>query len=165
MSSPDSWEGILVRLAVAAGLAGIIGLEREQRGHDAGLRTNMLVALGSAIFMLISLEMTQRLRDLEGVQIDPTRVLAGLVGGIGFLGAGAIIQGRGEVRGLTSAAGIWVCAAIGAAAGLGLYLLAALGTGGAIVVLAVLRLVERLIPAKNRGRPSSPASDETKSVR
>lgn len=162
IESPDSWHAILLRFAVATGLAGIIGLEREQRGHDAGLRTNMLVALGAALFVLIGLRMVEELRELEGVRIDATRVLTGLVGGVGFLGAGAILQSRGEIRGLTTAAGIWVCAAIGASAGLGMYLLAALGAGAAIVVLAVLRFVERYIPSKDRRPIPAAESDETK---
>jgi len=149
IESPDTWQGLLARLAVAAALSAAIGLERESRGRDAGLRTNMLVAVGSAAFMLIALDMVEALRDLPGVQLDPIRVLAGLVGGIGFLGAGAIIQSRGEVHGLTTAAGIWVCAAIGAAAGSGLFALAGLTAGAALVILVLLRVVERVLPTKD----------------
>jgi putative Mg2+ transporter-C (MgtC) family protein len=148
IESPDTWQGTLARIAVAAALAGLIGLERERRGRDAGLRTNMLVAIGSAVFILIALEMAENLRELDGVRLDPTRVVSGLVGGI--LGAGAIIQSRGEVHGLTTAAGIWVCAAIGAASGFGLYTLAGLTAAAALVVLVLLRIAERYLPTRSR---------------
>lgn len=105
---------ITLRLLVAAILGGILGFEREQKGKAAGLRTHMLVALGAALFVLIPQQ--------AGVSdADLTRVLQGLVAGIGFLGAGTIIKGRGEeeIQGLTTAAGIWLTAAIGVAAGMG----------------------------------------------
>jgi len=117
--------GIL--LAVAFGSA--IGLEREIRGKSAGLRTNILICLGAAVFTIIS-------RKMAAGQADSiTRIAAQIVTGIGFLGAGAIIRDRGGIHGLTTAATIWLVASIGMACGAGLYALAAVSTFIAIVVL------------------------------
>jgi putative Mg2+ transporter-C (MgtC) family protein len=122
----------ILRLATAAVLGAVLGIERELRGKAAGLRTNMLIALGSALFTLMSLEMA---RAAGG---DATRIASQIAPGIGFLGAGAIIQGRGSVHGMTTAATIWVNAAIGMAAGSGSYGIAALATVIALAVLAAL---------------------------
>lgn len=124
---------LTLRLSMASILGGIIGYERESKGKAAGMRTHMLVALGSALFVLIPLQ--------AGVSIaDLTRVLQGLVAGIGFLGAGAIIQTDKSlnVRGLTTAASIWLTAAIGTAAGMGRESSAVLCTVFAVIVLAVI---------------------------
>ncbi|MDB5728675.1 MAG: MgtC/SapB family protein [Noviherbaspirillum sp.] len=125
---------VCVRLLVAIFLGGLLGYERETRGTSAGLRTHMLVALGAALFVLVPLQ--------TGMSIpDVSRVLQGIVSGIGFLGAGAIIklsQDR-EIRGLTTAASIWLTAAIGIAAGMGREATAMLTTALALVILAVLR--------------------------
>ncbi len=124
---------ISVRLLTAAMLGGVLGYEREHKGKAAGLRTHMLVALGSALFVIIPL--------LAGMQIaDLSRVLQGLVAGIGFLGAGAIIKGDAahDAKGLTSAASVWLTAAIGVAAGMGRESLAVLSTLLALLILAVI---------------------------
>ena len=119
-----------MRLLVAAGLGGAIGLERELRDHEAGFRTHLLVSLGACVFTLVSAyawtdwTFSQR----SGVVFDPTRIAAQIVTGIGFLGAGAIIVRGISVRGLTTAATLWVVAAIGMAAGTGYY---AVGVGAA----------------------------------
>jgi len=130
---------IIIRLSLAASLGGILGYEREQEGKSAGLRTHMLVALGAALFVLIPQQ--------AGVSdADLTRVLQGLVAGIGFLGAGTIIKGNGEedVKGLTTAAGIWLTAAVGTAAGMGREATAVLSTALAFLILAsVPRLTRR----------------------
>lgn len=121
---------ITLRLLIAATLGGVLGFEREQKGKAAGLRTHMLVALGAALFVLIPQQ--------AGVSdADLTRVLQGLVAGIGFLGAGTIIKGNGEeeIKGLTTAAGIWLTAAIGVAAGMGREATAVLSTLLAILIL------------------------------
>lgn len=121
---------ITLRLLIAAILGGIMGIEREQKGKAAGLRTHMLVSLGSALFILIPQQ--------AGVSdADLTRVLQGLVAGVGFLGAGTIIKGSGEeeIKGLTTAAGIWLTAAIGMAAGMGREATAVLSTLIAMVIL------------------------------
>ena len=124
---------ITVRLLVAALLGGLLGYEREQRGKSAGVRTHMLVAIGAALFVLIP-------QQAGATSADLTRVLQGLIAGVGFLGAGAIISGTKQVetRGLTTAAGIWVTAAIGIAAGMGRESTAVLSTLIALFILSVV---------------------------
>lgn len=130
---------ILIRLLLAAVLGGVLGYEREQQGKAAGIRTHMLVAMGSALFVLVPQQGGMAVADLS-------RVIQGIVTGIGFLGAGAIIKHRSEadVQGLTTAAGVWMTAAIGIACGLGRESTALLSTLLALIVLAVVpRLVGR----------------------
>lgn len=124
---------IVLRMVVAALLGGVLGFERESQGKSAGLRTHMLVALGSAMFVFVP-------QQIGISDVDLTRVLQGLVAGIGFLGAGTIVKnGREEeVRGLTTAAGIWMTAAIGVAVGLGREATAVLSTVLALLILAVV---------------------------
>ena len=142
---PDiSWWEIAVRLLVAAGLTGAIGLERELRDRAAGLRTHMLVGIGAALFTIVS---TYGWVDFEfgageGVVFDPTRIAAQVVTGIGFLGAGAIIRQGLSVRGLTTAAGLWVVAAIGMAAGAGYFSAALIATGIVLLGLGPFRWFE-----------------------
>src|SRR4051812_25093985 len=139
----------LVRLALAATCGALVGLEREVRGRQAGFRTNLLVCLGCAIIMIVSLQVANlswESRPGRNVMVDPARIAYGVMAGIGFLGAGAIIKHGSEVRGLTTAAGIWCVAAIGLAAGQGLYLFAVLATAMVLLGLWVLSLVERLLP-------------------
>lgn len=127
---------ITVRLVIAAVLGGILGYERELKGRSAGLRTHMLVAVGAALFVLGPLQSGMEIGDLS-------RVLQGVVQGIGFLGAGAIIvrSARREVEGLTTAANIWTTAGIGVIAGLGMEVTAVLSTAIVLVILAVVPLV------------------------
>src|SRR5215208_2419638 len=120
------------RLLLAALLGAVLGVEREWRHKDAGLRTNLLITLGASLFTMMSIELT-------GSQGDPSRVAAQIVTGIGFLGGGAIIRTKGGVQGLTTAAAIWVNAAIGVAVGGGQYhlaIIATLVTLGALLLLA-----------------------------
>ena len=124
-----------LRLALAAGLGGAIGLEREYRRKPAGLRTNILIALGSALFSILSIE-------LGAGAGSPDRIAAQVVTGSGFLGAGAILRSGENVHGLTTAATIWVNAAIGMAAGLGSYTIAMVGATITLVVLALLPFME-----------------------
>ena len=121
---------ITVRLSLAALLGGILGFERERKGKAAGLRTHMLVALGAALFILIP-------EQAGSSHADLSRVLQGIVAGIGFLGAGSIIKGHVEedIKGLTTAAGIWLTAAIGVAAGMGRETTAVLSTVLAVIIL------------------------------
>lgn len=135
---------IIVRLTLAAALGFALGFEREQKGKAAGVRTHMLVAIGSAIFVLIP-------QQTGIVPADMSRVIQGLVAGVGFLCAGTILkQGRDEqqVQGLTTAAGLWMTAAIGMACGLGREVTAVLSTLLALAVLSLVpslvRLIERL---------------------
>ena len=129
---------IILRLLVAAALGGLLGYEREQQGKSAGVRTHMLVAIGATLFVLIPQQAGASTTDL-------TRVLQGLIAGVGFLGAGAIIMGTKQVetRGLTTAASIWVTAAIGMAAGIGRESTAILSTLVALFVLSVVPWVYR----------------------
>ena len=124
----------ILRLALAVLAGGVVGWNRQRRGHPAGLRTMMLVSLGSAAFVLMGLAVLSRNEAGRNLS-DPTRVIAGIVGGIGFLGAGTIIRAGGEVRGVTTAAAIWATAAIGAAFGLGLYVLGTVTVGLTAAVL------------------------------
>jgi putative Mg2+ transporter-C (MgtC) family protein len=123
------------RLLLAAGLGAALGLEREYRQKPAGLRTNILIAVGAALFTILSLTLT------AGVG-DPSRVAGQIVTGIGFLGGGAIMRNRDTVHGMTTAATIWVNAAIGVSAGAGQYALAAFAAALTLVVLVVLPPIE-----------------------
>jgi len=141
---PTTLTDVFLRLALAASLGGAIGLEREWRHKPAGLRTNMLIALGSAIFSILSVE-------LGTAAGSPDRVAAQVVTGIGFLGAGAILRSGENVHGLTTAATIWVNAGIGMAAGLGAYGIAYGGATITLVVLLLLPLMERFFDARGGG--------------
>ena len=136
----------LGELGLALVLSAAIGLERELRQKDAGLRTHTLVGVGSALFMLISKYGFTDVLERQLVVLDPSRVAAQLVSGIGFLGAGLIFVHRGSVRGLTTAASIWVTAAVGAAAGAGLAVLAAVTTGIYFLVTLLFPLIRRQLP-------------------
>ena len=131
---------IIINLLIAFVLGGAIGWLREMEGKTAGLRTHILVAVGAALFMMLSAEMLAK----SGLA-DPGRIAAGVVTGIGFIGAGCIVQARGAVRGITTAASIWVTAAIGIAAGTGYYVGAIAATILAIITLHFLRIVEKRI--------------------
>jgi len=126
---------VVVRMLVAVLLGGLLGYERESVGASAGLRTHMLVSLGSALFVLIPLQAGMQIEDLS-------RVLQGVTAGIGFLGAGAILKLKDEndIKGLTTAASVWLTAAVGVSAGMGREATAVLSTVFALVILALLRL-------------------------
>jgi putative Mg2+ transporter-C (MgtC) family protein len=149
------WE-ILLRLSVAAGLGAAIGIERELRDREAGVRTHLLVALGAALFTIVSAYgFSDFLTDGALVQTDPTRIAAQIVTGVGFLGAGAIIREGISVRGLTTAGSLWVVAAIGMAAGAGFFWPAVVGTALTVLALGPLRWVayqtlERIRPEEGR---------------
>jgi putative Mg2+ transporter-C (MgtC) family protein len=145
---------LIQRLLLAAFLGGVIGLEREWRNKDAGLRTNILIAIGSAVFTLMSIELTDARTG------DTSRVAAQIVTGIGFLGAGAIMRTDAGIQGLTTAATIWVNAAVGVAAGGGEFHLAVITTVITLGVLLVLQPIEKYIDARNGERQEShPATD------
>jgi len=143
-STAPSWPHILLRLTVAAALGGSIGLERELRERQAGLRTHLVVCVGSALFTLVSAY------AFTGPRVDPTRISAQIVSGIGFLGAGAIIRQGLSVRGLTTAATLWLVAAIGMAAGAGYYDAAIIATFGALLTLGPLRVVAFRVTSRFR---------------
>ena len=153
MQKLDVTDGLVLfgRLVLALGLGAILGWDRERRDKPAGLRTHMLVSLGSASFVGLAVDLQT---ESGGQAIDPTRVLQGVVGGLGFLGAGSIIQSRGHVSGLTTAASVWVVGAVGAAAGLGAYVLAIATAVLAAPVLSLLGAVEANV------NPNAPSKDE-----
>jgi putative Mg2+ transporter-C (MgtC) family protein len=132
-----------LKLVVAALLGGLLGLDREIRRKPLGLRTNMLMAIGACAFAMIVMDMVELFHRTPGLgNIDPSRVIQGVVEGIGFLGTGAIIQDRGQVRGATTGAMIWVVGAVGMACGFSLYLHAVLFALIAFFVLTVLGAIE-----------------------
>jgi putative Mg2+ transporter-C (MgtC) family protein len=147
------WPEVLLRVALAAVLGGVLGLEREFREREAGLRTHLLVCVGSALFTIVSAYgFTEFLRSGEAVvRADPTRIAAQIVTGIGFLGAGAIIRQGLSIRGLTTAATLWVVAAIGLATGAGYYSAAVITTGVALAALWPLRAFAYRMVRRYRG--------------
>jgi putative Mg2+ transporter-C (MgtC) family protein len=138
---------LLLRLALAVALCGAIGLERETRGQVAGLRTHILVGLGAALFTLVS---AYAFEGAPGSEPDPTRIAAQIVTGIGFLGAGTIIRQGLTVRGLTTAAALWIVAAIGMAAGAGYYFGAVATTAIVLVSLIGFRRLRPMIMSRLR---------------
>ena len=147
----ELWD-IALRLGLAALLTGAVGLEREWRERSAGLRTHMLVGVGSALFTLVSAyAWSDFVFDRsQGTVFDPTRIAAQIVTGIGFIGAGAIIRQGLSIRGLTTAAGLWVAAAIGMAVGAGYWGAALIGTGVVLVGLGPLRMAEGWVVRKRQ---------------
>ena len=137
-----AWTFIL-RLALATLLGAIIGFEREYHAKEAGIRTHLLVALGACLFMILSVYGFDFMLDRDHVSFDPSRIASQVVTGIGFIGAGTIILQKQMVRGLTTAAGLWVTAAIGLACGNGMYLIAIVTTA---IVLISLGLINVYLP-------------------
>jgi putative Mg2+ transporter-C (MgtC) family protein len=138
-----NWDESLLRLSLAAVLGGLIGVERELREREAGLRTHLLVSLGSALFTIVGAYGFHEFLDSGAnvVRADPTRIAAQIVTGIGFLGAGAIIRQGLSVRGLTTAATLWVVAAVGLACGAGYYSTAVITTALVLLALYPLRII------------------------
>jgi len=141
-------DNFLIRLLASGLLGGLIGLERDMHGRAAGLRTNMLVSLGSALFMLISVAIATMYSTTgagdTGLRVDPSRIAAQIITGIGFLGAGTILKEGINVRGLTTAACLWMSAGIGMACGAGLFELAVIVTVIGLFTLTAVNWVERL---------------------
>ena len=165
------WAEILLRVVLAAVLGGAIGFERELREREAGLRTHMLVSVGAALFTLVSAYAWSdwHFSNARGIVFDPTRIAAQVVTGIGFLGAGAIIRQGLSVRGLTTAATLWVVAAIGMATGAGFYTAAVITTVLVLFSLWPLRIVAfrvagRFRPEEGRLAVVLPAGASTASV-
>ncbi|MHC4118291.1 MAG: MgtC/SapB family protein [Planctomycetota bacterium] len=151
------WPDDVISIVLAAVLGAAIGMERELSGKAAGLRTNVLICLGAAVFTIISRRM------VEGTEGSIVRIAAQIVTGVGFLGAGAVIQDRRGVHGLTTAATIWLVASIGMGCGAGFYRLALISTLLAIIVLAVLLRLARPIErygAEQRAKDDSGQSDQ-----
>jgi len=150
-----TWSEELLRVVVAAGLGGLVGLERELREREAGFRTHLLVSVGSCLFTLVSAYGFHEFLVSGGniVRSDPTRIAAQIVTGVGFLGAGAIIRQGFSVRGLTTAATLWVVAAIGMASGAGYYSAAVITTALVLFSLWPLRIIA--FRTMNRFRPET----------
>lgn len=141
----DPLGGYLLRVVIAAVLGALIGLERDVHGRAAGLRTHLLVCVGSALFMVLSESIARNARAAGGTG-DPGRIAAQIVTGIGFLGAGTIIKEGLNIRGLTTAACLWIVAAIGMAAGAGFFSIATAVTGLALLCLISMHYLERWYP-------------------
>ncbi|MFN0011981.1 MAG: MgtC/SapB family protein [Phycisphaerales bacterium] len=149
---PLSPAQIALRVGSALLAGALVGIERERKQRPAGFRTMILISVGSCGFVLIGIETIQQLGAAAAVNLPPgmpapgqaeiSRVLQGLIGGIGFLGAGAVLQSKRAVRGITTAAAVWVVSALGAACGLGLYALAAMLGFATLFTLVVLDIVE-----------------------
>jgi putative Mg2+ transporter-C (MgtC) family protein len=149
---------LCVRIFVATVLSGIIGFERERNGHSAGLRTHMLVGMGSALFTVLSI--------FAFGPGDPGRVAAQIVAGIGFIGAGTIFQRQNasrSLRGLTTAAGIWAVAAIGMACGAGLYVVGAFSTLMSVFLLGALAVISQRLNPKKKAKPPALEDQSTES--
>jgi putative Mg2+ transporter-C (MgtC) family protein len=145
---------VCVRLFIAVLLGGLVGYDREKNESAAGLRTHMLVALGAALFVIVPQQIGMRVEDMS-------RVLQGVIAGIGFLGAGAIIKlsDKEQIKGLTTAASIWATAAIGIAAGMGREVTAILSTALTLLILAVLPRIESYIESSKQNKHVLPGKD------
>ncbi|MBN1539915.1 MAG: MgtC/SapB family protein, partial [Candidatus Thermoplasmatota archaeon] len=142
--SMDEWLQILLKLMITLGASGLIGLEREITGHKAGIRTQILVGIGSTSLVMLGVYNDMKVDEIA-------RIIAGIATGLGFLGAGAIMKEGLNVKGLTTAATIWVNASIGAAIGLGSYMIGISSLVITMVVLSIFALLERYLHLKPRG--------------
>src|SRR5215210_2379507 len=142
---------LLWRFGLAALFGFLLGLDREMRGISAGVRTHMLVALSSAMTMLIALELFEELTARGDADPDPTRAIQGLAQAIGFLCAGVIFVARGSVFGLTTAASLWMTSSLGVAAGAGMYQIAFAGLIFAVLIVTVMWLITRHFPSREGG--------------
>ncbi len=145
------WTEIIIRLMLASFFGGLIGLERERKNWAAGLRTHMMVSVGACLIMLVSAYGFEEVLKGTNIALDPSRIAAQVVSGIGFIGAGTILfLKQGAIRGLTTASGLWTVAAIGLATGGGMYFAAAATTVIAIVILWALQPLERIYTKRFR---------------
>src|SRR5256886_8979162 len=141
---------IIGRVAGALAIGAMIGFERTFHGRPAGFRTHALVCIASAVLMIVTVYQNQWMTEVahEAIRTDPTRMAQGIMTGIGFLGAGVIFKEGLTVRGLTTAASIWITAAIGIQVGIGFYFVAVIGAAATLVVLAFFLALERRLPAE-----------------
>lgn len=134
---------IALRLALAAGLTALVGLERELDNQPAGLRTHMLVGLASALYVLLGLEIVARSTGMpEAVRVDPLRLIEAVTSGVAFLAAGLVVFSRGRVKGLTTGASLWLAAGVGVCCGMGLVSVAVLTAGLVVGITRVMKWVE-----------------------
>lgn len=150
---------MVARLALAAALGVVIGLDRELRNRPAGLRTHMLVALAAAAFSVLAFELSARAVDEGFDNVDPTRVLEAVTAGVAFLAAGSIIHARGQVHGVTTGAGLWLAGAIGTACGIGAFSVALVATVFGFFILAAIRTVEKWLPRRSEDRLDGGAAE------
>lgn len=162
VSSTDIGE-ILIRLGAALVFGAAIGLDREWRNKPAGVRTHMMVALASATFTVITLELFEVVKNVgEKSSTDPLRLVEAITAGVAFLGAGAIIQSRGTVEGITTGSGIWLAGAVGYASGAGYYVLGAIATVLAVIILTVFGwIVVRMKSSTGQTDKGSPKGENT----
>lgn len=142
---PEDLSELLIRPLVAVVCGAALGLDRELRDKPAGLRTQMLVALGTCIFTLAAIELHDELVEKSEGEFDPLRAIQGIAGGIGFLGAGTIIRSQGSVQGITTAATVWVVGAAGMACGMGFYSIGLITVGYAFLILTVIGFIEHIL--------------------
>jgi putative Mg2+ transporter-C (MgtC) family protein len=153
---------IALRLLLAAVLGAVIGLEREYKARPAGLRTHMMTALAAAVFTVITFEILHAARTgRDQTTADPIRVIEAVTAGVAFLAAGAIIQARGHVQGLTTGAAMWLAGAVGVACGAGYYSIALMATVLALLILTVLAYLEARIGAGQETDDKSPPRDRS----
>lgn len=140
----------LLRMLAAIIFGAIVGFDRELRNKPAGLRTHILISLAAALFTLITFELHGEIQQQSGgpLPADPIRIIEAVTAGVAFLAAGAIIQSRGSVRGLTTGANMWLAGALGVASGAGYYVLATIGAVFALIVLTVLGSLEARLSAR-----------------
>ena len=148
---------IATRIGLALLLGGILGLERQRKDKPAGLRTYGLVCEGSALFMMGSILIGHEVQEDWGTPYDPSRIASTIVQGIGFLAAGVIFTSQGRIQGLTTAAGVWVTAAVGLLVGAGFFLISVMAVGGTLVYLFLTDFLERQF--FGRGEPQGPPDD------
>lgn len=142
---------LILRVLLAAGLGGVVGMEREHRGQYAGFRTQMLVAVGAAMAMVVSLHFADVFGSVpaeQSIRVDPARVAYGVMAGVGFLGAMAVLRSGRDVRGVTTAASLWCSAAIGLACGFGMYYVALAATGIVLVILTGLKFLDAWVSSR-----------------
>lgn len=144
----------LLRMLAAVVVGCLVGLDRELRNKPAGMRTHILISLAAALFTLITFELHVQFAGDEGNRTaDPVRIIEAVTAGVAFLAAGAIIQSRGSVQGLTTGANMWLAGALGVACGAGYYVLAVIGTVFALIVLVVLAKIEARLTNKRTDEP------------
>jgi putative Mg2+ transporter-C (MgtC) family protein len=149
---------VLTRLLFAAIMGGILGFDREMLSRPAGMRTHMLVSLAAATFTVITFELIEQAKAEGTSSVDPIRIIEAVTAGVAFLAAGAIIQSRGKIHGVTTGAGLWLAGAVGTSCGIGAYAIAIIATGLGFVVLTLVRYTTDAIP-KEAEPPAKKADD------
>lgn len=149
---------VAARLLAACALGALLGVDREILSRPAGMRTFILVSLAAATFTVVTFELLARAQAEGAGNVDPIRIIEAVTAGVAFLAAGAIIQGRGRIHGVTTGAGLWLAGAVGTACGVGAYPIAILAAVLGLVVLTLLRPVDRILP---KAAPRPDRSDKT----